>query len=254
MTPAITSHMKAHLLFQKRARGKPSKKINGYLWLQKDGENFTVTNKGGSVPIITIARDDTATIHFNQARQYLGWCSVVSHMRRYFAIYIHHKKDRRSSQQWWYSHNGQSYPLVDDMRVHLPSGVPLDPPAVIQRRRVRRDVAKPIREKIADWEKLARSYLTLADNFQSGMLKGVKAELPAFDSEPTVDDLMKMISYGAERGGYRSWALFQVSSWRGHDKEELRRAAQRAFKNAFEKWKEELYTKHGVFTWVDKAA
>src|SRR5690606_3223860 len=108
--------------------------------------------------------------------------------------------------QWWYKdHAGATRPLVDDMRIHLPSGTPLDPPALVQRRRVRRDVAKPIRDQIAAWEKLARSYLTLSDNFESGMLKDIKAELPSLEEEPTVEGMMKMLSYGAERG--HGWPL-----------------------------------------------
>jgi hypothetical protein len=180
----------------------------------------------------------------------------VSHLWRYFGVHVFHKKDRRSTQQWWYRYRHMdgpiTIPLVNNMQIHLRSNEPLDPPAVVQRRRVRRDVAKPIREKIADWEKLATSYLALEDNFKMGMLVAYTAKLPELEDEVTMDGLLRMMRYGAERGN--GYALYGISSWRTPAVDFLRQAARRAFKNAFERWKEELYTEHGAFTWVDKAA
>ena len=256
MTPAIKTHMDAHLLFQKRPRGKPVKKISACLWLRQDGENYVVTDKGGSQLILTLARDDVATIHFEKAKRYLGRFSVVSHLWRYFGLHIFHKKDHRSTQQWWYRYRHMddpvTIPLVDGMRIHLRTNEPLDPPAVVQRRRVQHDVAKPIRDKIADWERLAKSYLALEANFTVGMLISYMAALPSFDDEVTMEGLLRMIRYGAERGyGY---ALYGTGGWQTPGAEELRRLAKVAFKRAFEEWKEKLYTEYGVFKWVDKAA
>lgn len=255
MTPAIKTHMDAHLLFLKRARGHDRKKISRCLWLRKDGENFLVTDKHASVHLLTLTRDDVATIHFEQARAYLGRFSVVSHLWRYFGIHVFHRVDRRSSQQWWYRYrhldDPVTIPLVDNMRINLRTNEPLDPPAVVQRRRVQHDVAKPVRDKIADWEKFARSFLALSE-MKEGMLSSYAGELPTLEEEPTTEGLMKMLRWGAERGFGQ--ALYRVSQWGVKDNEWLRSRAKRAFKAAFERWKEDLYTEHGVFKWVDKAA
>jgi hypothetical protein len=251
MTPVITNYKDAQQLYEKRAKGRLVKRVSASLELKQAGADFVVTSRSG-VSILTISPGDVATIHFEGARAQLGRFSVVTHMWRYFRINIYRKTDRTCSHQWWYKQrrDGDRVPLVDNLRINLLTGAPLDPPPVVQRRRVQRDVAKPIREKISAWEKLALSYLTFVEA-KEGMLHSVEAGLPKLEDEPTTEGLLRMMRYGAEKG----WGYTLYTAYRGWHKEEwLRARAKRAFKLAFEHWKEQLYTEHNAYVWVDKTA
>lgn len=238
-------------LWERKASGRKYKRLSTWLRLRQDGENFIVTGRNqDSATLFTVRPDNTAIVHLANARNYLGRNSVVYHLHAYMGLSIWHQTDRRSTQQWWYRvKDGEKAPATDGMVVNLKTGAVLSELPVVKRRRAVLGRAKPIREKIADWERLARSYFATAEpTTVRANHDNAQPRMPDVGEEPTIDGLHGLIRTHVR---HMWW-------WDRGDPGAVRDRIKAGFYSAFEKWKEQLYLQHGVYEWrevpLDKQA
>lgn len=232
----------------RRAKGRDYKRWSTYLRLRQDGQDFIITGRHSSESLVRIAPNNMTTVYFAQMRGYLGNNSVVYHLHRYFGVDVFHKLDHRSSQRWWFWHAGGHIPIGDTFQINR-FGHVVDGVQEVKRKRVDLQKAKPIRERIAAWEKLARTYFaaatpeTVVAQFEEAR-KLPKIGWPGLDEEPSVDEILRLGDLGY------SYYL------RNAPAENAAAHIRSSFYTSFTRWKYELYEKAGAMVWkpLDKAA
>lgn len=239
-------------------------------WSGKDWDNKArkwVEIPGGKrvfePPVAVLYPHDVVVLN-DEAKSNCGENTVYNVYRKLFGLMARQKTDPRSSVKWWWhtkqmAAQGQyEKPFASGMQFDIINGVAITEIPPEQRRRVNTDAAKPIRDRIRDWDKFASTYFSLIewtsrhhDLLQRQIVAAKMHGWVPLEEEPSEVGLYRILG----KSNPYDWYIFKPDHMA--EQEKLTRVLKRRWATAFEKWKQALYAQHGAYTWtpaVDKLA